>query len=79
MSKGVLDGCRRVIGLDGCFLKGLMKGELLSSIGKDANNHIYQLHGLLWNMRIKIHGISLLGIFKKISISQLVLKAGYSL
>ena len=38
--RGFLDGCRRVIGLDGCFLKGPMKGELLSAIGRDANNQI---------------------------------------
>jgi hypothetical protein len=36
--RGFLDGCRRVTGLDGCFLKGPMKGELLSAIGRDANN-----------------------------------------
>ncbi|XP_023755101.1 uncharacterized protein LOC111903563 [Lactuca sativa] len=34
-------GCRRVIGLDGCFLKGQCKGELLTAIGRDANNQIY--------------------------------------
>jgi hypothetical protein len=41
--RGFLDGCRRVIGLDGCFLKGPMKGELLSAIGRDANNQIYPI------------------------------------
>jgi hypothetical protein len=39
--KGFLDGCRRVIGLNDCFLKGPIKGELLSAIGRDANNQIY--------------------------------------
>jgi len=39
--RGFLDGCRRVIGLDGCFLKGPMKCELLSAVGRDANNQIY--------------------------------------
>nr|KAJ0209363.1 hypothetical protein LSAT_V11C400159180 [Lactuca sativa] len=34
-------GCRKVIGLDGCFLKGTIKGELLISIGRDANNQVY--------------------------------------
>ncbi|XP_023733916.2 uncharacterized protein LOC111881756 [Lactuca sativa] len=33
-------GCRRVIGLDGCFLKGAVKGELLTTIGRDANNQV---------------------------------------
>ena len=36
-------GCRKVIGLDGCFLKGIVKGEVLSAVGRDANNHIYPL------------------------------------
>jgi hypothetical protein len=41
--RGFIHGCRRVIGLDGCFLKGPMKGELLSAIGRDANNQIYPI------------------------------------
>ncbi|CAI9273834.1 unnamed protein product [Lactuca saligna] len=36
-------GCPRVIGLDGCFLKGQCKGELLTAIGRDANNQIYPI------------------------------------
>ncbi|GJW14730.1 RNA-directed DNA polymerase, eukaryota, nucleotide-binding alpha-beta plait domain protein [Tanacetum coccineum] len=43
--KGVKDGwkagCRRVIGLDGCFLKHTCKGELLTAIWRDANNQMY--------------------------------------
>ncbi|XP_074342088.1 uncharacterized protein LOC141679500 [Apium graveolens] len=35
--------CRHVIGLDGCFLKGRCKGELLSAIGRDANNQIFPI------------------------------------
>ena len=41
--RGFLEGCRRIIGLDGCFLKGPLKGELLSAIGRDANNQIYPI------------------------------------
>ncbi|CAI9261589.1 unnamed protein product [Lactuca saligna] len=36
-------GCRRVIGLDGSFLKGQCRGELLTAIGRDANNHVYPI------------------------------------
>jgi hypothetical protein len=36
-------GCRRVIGLDGCFLKGRVKGELLTAIGRDANNQVFPI------------------------------------
>ncbi|GJR24919.1 calcium/proton exchanger [Tanacetum coccineum] len=45
--KGVKDGwkagCRRVIGLDGCFLKHTCRGELLTAIGRDANNQMYPI------------------------------------
>ena len=40
---GWIEGCRRVIGIDGCFLKGICRGELLSAIGRDANNQMYPL------------------------------------
>ncbi|XP_023744459.1 uncharacterized protein LOC111892634 [Lactuca sativa] len=40
---GWIEGCRRVINLDGCFLKGVCRGELLSAIGRDANNHMYPI------------------------------------
>ncbi|KAL4582793.1 hypothetical protein LXL04_007352 [Taraxacum kok-saghyz] len=40
---GWIRGCRRVIGLDGCFLKGHVKGELLTAIGRDADNHVYPI------------------------------------
>nr|KAJ0199092.1 hypothetical protein LSAT_V11C600337370 [Lactuca sativa] len=36
-------GCRRVIRLDGCFLKGRVKGQLLTVIGRDANNQVYPI------------------------------------
>ncbi|KAG5581911.1 hypothetical protein H5410_052538 [Solanum commersonii] len=29
MKKSILAGCRKCIGLDGCFLKGVSKGQLL--------------------------------------------------
>lgn len=33
-------GCRPFIGLDGCFLKGYLGGQLLSAVGQDANKHL---------------------------------------
>ncbi|XP_057449216.1 uncharacterized protein LOC130740575 [Lotus japonicus] len=33
--------CRPLIGLDGCFLKGLYGGQLLSAVGKDGNNQMF--------------------------------------
>ncbi|CAI9268137.1 unnamed protein product [Lactuca saligna] len=44
---GWIEGCRRVIGVDGCSLKGLCRGEVLSTIGRDANN---QMCPLAWTV-----------------------------
>lgn len=41
--KGFLAGCRRVKGLDGCFIKGATCGQLLCALGRDANNQIYPI------------------------------------
>jgi hypothetical protein len=41
LKKGFKAGCRKVIGLDGCFFKGACQGELLCAIGRDANNQMY--------------------------------------
>ncbi|XP_062177170.1 uncharacterized protein LOC133882086 [Alnus glutinosa] len=40
MKQGFLEGCRPVIGLDGCFLKGPYKGTLLAAVGRDVNNNM---------------------------------------
>jgi hypothetical protein len=41
--KGFLVGCRKVIGLDGCWFKGSNTGQLLCAIGRDANNQMYPI------------------------------------
>jgi hypothetical protein len=41
--KGFMAGCRRVIGLDGCWFKGANNGELLCAIGRDSNNQMYPI------------------------------------
>nr|GEU80136.1 hypothetical protein [Tanacetum cinerariifolium] len=43
MKDGWLEGCRRVIGLDGCYLKHTCRGELLIAMGRDANNQMYPI------------------------------------
>ncbi|GJX55697.1 cellulose synthase [Tanacetum coccineum] len=43
LKEGWKAGCRKVIGLDGCFLKGVCQGELLEAIGRDGNNQIYPI------------------------------------
>lgn len=38
---GFKNGCRQLVGLDGCHLKGVFKGQLLSAVGMDANNQTW--------------------------------------
>ncbi|CAL9221331.1 unnamed protein product, partial [Arabidopsis halleri] len=33
--------CHPIIGINGCFLKNNMKGQLLAAVGRDANNQFY--------------------------------------
>lgn len=40
---GFLAGCRPIIGLDGCHLKGIFGGQLLSVIGRDGNDNMYPI------------------------------------
>ncbi|XP_074298003.1 uncharacterized protein LOC141628802 [Silene latifolia] len=39
--KGFKEGCRPIIGIDGCHLKGVFPGMCLVAVGKDGNNNIY--------------------------------------
>ena len=41
MKEGWKLGCRKIIALDGCFLKKPNFGELLTAVGRDGNNHIF--------------------------------------
>jgi len=43
LKNGWLEGCRKIIGLDGCFLKGAGKGELLVAVGKNGNQQMYPI------------------------------------
>lgn len=40
-----LAGCRPFIGIDGCHLKGIFRGQLLVAIGKDANDNFFSICG----------------------------------
>ncbi|XP_031405749.1 uncharacterized protein LOC116214489 [Punica granatum] len=39
--KGFLAGCRPLIGLDGCHLKGYYGGQLLTAVAQDGNHSFY--------------------------------------
>ncbi|XP_075500160.1 uncharacterized protein LOC142538746 [Primulina tabacum] len=41
--QGFKNACRRVIGVDGCFLKVEHGGQLLSAVGLDPNNNIFPI------------------------------------
>ncbi|XP_024167940.1 uncharacterized protein LOC112174404 isoform X2 [Rosa chinensis] len=43
LKKGWIDGCRPIIGLDGCHLKTVYKGILLTAVGIDGNNGMYPI------------------------------------
>ncbi|GJU87653.1 pentatricopeptide repeat-containing protein [Tanacetum coccineum] len=55
--KGLKDewklGCRKIIALDGCFLKRPSVGEILTAIGRDANNHIFLMAWAVVNVENK--------------------------
>ncbi|XP_021716017.1 uncharacterized protein LOC110683922 [Chenopodium quinoa] len=40
---GFVSGCRPIIGVDGCHLKGAYPGQILVAVAKDGNNHIFPL------------------------------------
>ncbi|GKV28205.1 hypothetical protein SLEP1_g37288, partial [Rubroshorea leprosula] len=41
--KGFLLGCRPVIGVDACFLKGMFKGTILAAVARDGNNQMFPI------------------------------------
>lgn len=48
MKEGWKNGCRRILHLDGTFMKGKIKGEVLISVGRDANNTIFPVACFCW-------------------------------
>ncbi|KAH7845309.1 hypothetical protein Vadar_000555 [Vaccinium darrowii] len=40
---GFLGGCRQIVGVDGCHLKGEYSGHLLTAVGVDPNNAMYPM------------------------------------
>jgi hypothetical protein len=53
MKSGFLAGCRPIIGLDGCFLKGPHKCQLLAAISRDANNQMYPVAFVVVEAEVK--------------------------
>ncbi|GJW06280.1 multidrug resistance-associated protein 5 [Tanacetum coccineum] len=53
LADGWKTGCRKIITLDGCFLKNPNQGEILTAIGRDGNNHIYPVDWAVVNVENK--------------------------
>ncbi|XP_039128877.1 uncharacterized protein LOC120265007 [Dioscorea cayenensis subsp. rotundata] len=53
LKEGFLTGCRQIIGVDGCFLKGIYGGQLLTAVGIDANDCIYPIAWAIVNKENK--------------------------
>ncbi|XP_071927409.1 uncharacterized protein [Coffea arabica] len=43
LKNGFLEGYRPIIGLDGCFLKSPFGGQLLTALGRDANENMFPI------------------------------------
>lgn len=43
VKNGWLTSCKRVVGIDECFLKGIFRSELLCIVRRDENNEIYSI------------------------------------
>ncbi|MBA0723311.1 hypothetical protein Golax_003896 [Gossypium laxum] len=41
LKRGWKKGCKPILGLDGCFLKGPLMSEMLFAIRRDGNNQMY--------------------------------------
>ncbi|XP_057248887.1 uncharacterized protein LOC130590461 [Beta vulgaris subsp. vulgaris] len=39
--EGFIQGCRHILGVDGCHLKGIWPGVCLVAVGKDGNNNLF--------------------------------------
>nr|GFA55275.1 pentatricopeptide repeat-containing protein [Tanacetum cinerariifolium] len=52
-TKGWKLGCRRIIALDGCFLKKPNVGEIVTAIERDDNSHIFSVAWAVVNVKNK--------------------------
>ncbi|KAH7836959.1 hypothetical protein Vadar_007857 [Vaccinium darrowii] len=43
VKSGFVRGCRKIVGVDGCHLKGEYDGQLLIAVGVDPNNAMYPM------------------------------------
>ncbi|GJR06568.1 multidrug resistance-associated protein 5 [Tanacetum coccineum] len=58
-------GCRKIIALDDCFLKRPNQGEILTTIGREGNNHIYRVAWAVVNVKNKDNWTSFLELLEE--------------
>jgi hypothetical protein len=76
--KGFIAGCRKVVGLDGCWFKGAHNGNLLCAIERDANNQMYHVAWAAVPKKAMILGTGSLVSSRKTLTSTMVVKIGLS-
>ncbi|KAI5338278.1 hypothetical protein L3X38_017549 [Prunus dulcis] len=77
--QGFLDGCRPVIGLDGCHVKGPYPGQILTAVGVDGNNGSFPIayavveieskQSWIWFLRLLIEDLKITSGLSYVSIS----------
>ena len=63
LKKTWIQYCLPIIGIDGCFMKNNVSGQLLIAIGRDANNQIYHV---AWGIVQTENTASWLWVIKKL-------------
>ncbi|KAL0333976.1 UNVERIFIED_CONTAM: hypothetical protein Sangu_1553800 [Sesamum angustifolium] len=59
--QGFVEGCRPIIGLDGCFLKTVFGGQMLVAVGRDANDNMWPIALAIVQVENRRTGVGLLG------------------
>ncbi|KAL3350246.1 hypothetical protein AABB24_022975 [Solanum stoloniferum] len=65
LKNGFKNGLRPFNGLDGTFLKGKAKGQLLSAIGQDSMNHFYPISWAIVDRKCKASWVWFLKLLQK--------------
>ena len=53
---GWVGGCKKILCIDGCFLKTFLEGMLLSAVGRDLTSKCIHWRGLLLRVKTMNHG-----------------------
>nr|GEX04479.1 multidrug resistance-associated protein 5 [Tanacetum cinerariifolium] len=69
LADGWKAGCRKIISLDGCFLKSPNQSEILTAIRRYGNNHIYPMAWAVVNVENKDTGLGFWSCCKKTSVA----------